>query len=98
FFAAIPLDEGVWTALKAFRDTSEARALSPVHQHFLKKTIDDFKRHGAELGAKGKQRLGELTRELSEVTTRFAQNVLDATAAFELVVDDPSRLAGLPES
>ena len=35
---------------------------------------------------------------LSEITQKFSENVLDSTNAWELVIDDESRLAGLPES
>src|SRR6185369_14573473 len=45
-----------------------------------------------------KERLKEIDRELSVITTRFSQNVLDATNAFELVIEDEARLAGLPPS
>ena len=40
----------------------------------------------------------DLTREFAEVTLKFSQNVLDATAAWELLIDDPAKLAGLPDS
>ena len=55
-------------------------------------------RHGAELPLEGKQRLQELEVELSKATTRFSQNLLDSTNAFELVITDPAKLAGLPET
>lgn len=96
FFAGIPLDEGLWRALKACAESKEQ--LSPVRQRFLERTIDEFRRHGADLDSTGKRRLEELTREFAQVTLRYASNVLDSTAAFELVIDDEKRLAGLPES
>lgn len=98
FYASIPLDEGLWRALQAFAETAEARALTGPRRRFLEKTLDDFRRHGAELDDRGKQRLREITREMSQLTTRFAQNIVDATAAFEKMIEDPKRLAGLPQS
>src|SRR5262249_5583694 len=44
------------------------------------------------------EKLRALDRELTLVTNKFAQNVLDDTNAFELVVGDPEKLRGLPES
>ena len=40
----------------------------------------------------------EIDIELAELTTTFSEHVLDSTNAFELIVDDESKLAGLPES
>ena len=98
FYSSIPLDAGLWAALCAFAETKEAAALDPTRARFLKKTVDDFRRHGAELPAASKETLQALEVELSEITTKFAQNVVDATDAYELVITDEASLAGLPES
>ena len=78
--------------------TEEARSLSGARKRFLEKTIDNFRRHGAELDAAGKARIAEIDVELSKLTIRFSENVLDSTNEFELVITDESKLAGLPES
>ena len=70
-------------------------ALTGTRQRFLKKTLDSFRRHGAELDAAGKSKLAEIDVELSKATTKFSENVLDSTNAFELLVTDESKLAGL---
>ncbi len=96
FFSSIPLNEGVWKRLKAFAASSEAQAISPTRKRLLNKTVDSFRRSGAELDAEGKARLLEINIELAKLTTKFSENVLDATNAFELVIDDEAGLAGLP--
>ncbi|KYF86920.1 oligopeptidase A [Sorangium cellulosum] len=98
FLSGIALNEGVYGALKAFAATPEAEALTGPRRRFFKKTLDDFRRSGAELDPPGKKRLSEIDVELATLTLRFSQNVLDATNAFEFVVEDPARLAGLPPS
>jgi len=98
FYSSIPLDEGLWKAIKEYAASEEARKLEGTRRRFLTKTIDNFRRHGAELDAAGKKRLKEIDVELAELTTRFGQNVLDATNAFELVIPEESRLEGLPET
>jgi oligopeptidase A len=98
FWSSIPLHEGLWTTLSEFAQTAEARSLDGPRRRLLDKTLDDFRRHGAELDASGKTRLKSVDQELSLLTTRFGQNVLDATNAFELVVTDEDRLRGLPDS
>ena len=99
FYSSIPLDEGLWKALREYAATPEAAALEGVRRRFLTKTIDSFRRHGAELDPAGKARLAEIDVELSKLTTRFAQNVLDCDQ--RLRTGDRARrakLAGLPPS
>jgi oligopeptidase A len=98
FYASIPLDADLWRALKAYAETDQAKQLTGTRRRYLEKTLDSFKRHGADLDEAGKRRLEEITRELSERTTKYAQNVVDATAGFELYVEDESKLKGLPDS
>jgi oligopeptidase A len=98
FMSSIHLSGGMWDALKVFAATEEAGALQGARRRFLRKTMDDFRRSGAELDAAGKERLRAIEVELARLTLRFGQNVLDATNAFEIVVEDRARLSGLPES
>jgi oligopeptidase A len=96
--SSIPLSEGAWRALRGYAATDEAKALSGVKRRFLHKTLDDFRRSGAELDAAGKKRLSAIEVELTTLTMRFSQNVLDSTNAFEIVIGDAGKLAGLPSS
>ncbi len=99
FYTAIPLDPELWQAVKAVADNvSEAEHLNPVQKRFLKKTVSGFRRAGADLDGEGKRRLEDLDVELTKITTKFAENVLDATNAFEKVIGNEGLLAGLPES
>jgi oligopeptidase A len=96
FYSGIALDPGVWKNLKAFAATAEAAALTGEHRRFLLKTVDTFRRHGADLDPEGKKRLEAIDVELTQITTKFAENVLDSTNAFDLVLTNESELAGLP--
>lgn len=98
FYAGIPLHPGLWKAIQQYAGTAEAASLTGVRRRFLKKTLDNFRRHGADLPPEGKVRLEAIETELAELATRFAQNVLDCTNAFELLITDERRLAGLPPS
>ena len=98
FYSRIPLHAGLWKALKNYAATPEAQQLTGVRARFLKKEIDSFRRHGADLEEAGKQRLAAIDVELSVTCMKFAQNVLDATAKFEYVITDEARLAGLPKA
>ena len=98
FYTGIPLDAGLWSHIKAFAATGEAVSLNGERRRYLAKTIDTFRRHGADLDAAGKKRLEEIDVELTRVTTKFSENVLDSTNAFELVLTGEKDLAGLPPS
>src|SRR5215813_6955316 len=96
FYTGIPLNAELWKGIKAFAGTSEAIALEGPRRRFLHKTMDTFRRHGADLDAEGKARLEAIDVELTQITTKFGENVLDSTNQFELILTDQSKLAGLP--
>jgi oligopeptidase A len=98
FHSSLPLNEALWRAVQGFSQTEEARNLDGVRKRFLEKTMDNFRRHGAQLDAPGKQRIAEIDVELTKQTIRFAENVLDSTNQYEWVITDEHQLAGLPES
>ncbi len=98
FYSRIPLHEGLWKALQDFAATAQAQSLSGVRKRNLTKTMDFFRRAGAELDAAGKKRLAEIDVELAKATTKFSEHVLDSTNAYEEIFTDRSQLAGLPES
>lgn len=96
FYTGIPLDAELWRAIKEFAATDEAKALTGAKARLLKKTVDEFRRHGADLDEAGKKKLEAISVELATITNTFGQNVVDASAAYELYVDDEAELAGLP--
>ncbi|MDO4262707.1 MAG: M3 family metallopeptidase, partial [Deinococcus sp.] len=96
FYTSLGLDAGLWQALKAYAQTPAAQNLDPVRARFLKLTMDEFRRGGADLPASEKARLQALNAELAQVTNTFAKNVLDSIAAFELYVP-AERLSGVPQ-
>ena len=96
FYSNIPLHEGLWKAIKTYAATPAAKSLDGTHTRFLTKTVDSFKRHGANLDPAGKQRLKQIDVALTEATTKFSENVLDSTNAWELILTEEKQLAGLP--
>jgi oligopeptidase A len=97
FWSKLPLNEGLWRQVKTFSKTEEARNLTGIRARHLKKSLREFRRAGAELPSDKKARLEELRVELAQLHQKFSENVLDATAAFELNVTDEVRLKGIPE-
>jgi oligopeptidase A len=98
FSSKVRLDPGLWQALQEFATTKEAKTLAPHRARLLTKTIEEFRRNGADLPPAQKQELSTLNTELAECTNRFAQNTLDATNAFEFYTENENDLAGLPAS
>ena len=96
FYSSLVLNEALWKSIQRYAATPEAKALTGTMRRYLTKTIDAFKRHGADLDPVGKARLKEIDIAMAEATTKFSENVLDSTNAWELVVTDEAKLAGLP--
>ena len=71
--------------------------LSPEQKASIDNELRDFRLGGAELDAVGKERFRQVREREVQVSTRFAENVLDATNAFALYLDDASQLAGVPD-
>ena len=98
FYSAIPLDAAIWSKLKAYSESAASAALDATRSRFVEETCASFIQSGAELPTAKKARVSELDSRLSEITQKFSEHVLDSTNAWELIIDDPARLAGLPES
>lgn len=96
FSASIPLNAALWERLKTFASSPAAASLRGIHRRFLDETVADFKQQGADLPAGKRARLEALQSELAQLTQKYSENVLDATNAWQLVVEDEARLAGLP--
>lgn len=98
FYSRIPLNAALWKRIKAYAESAEASQLSGLRKRFLDETVKDFVRSGADLPEEKKAELEAVQSELAQVTQKFSENVLDSTNAWELVLEDDSRLAGLPET
>jgi oligopeptidase A len=96
FYAKIPLHAELWRRLKIFAGSPAAADLRGIHRRFLAETVADFQQAGADLPPEQRARLEALESELAQLTQKYAENVLDATNAWQLVVDDEANLHGLP--
>lgn len=98
FYTRIYLDSKIYQLLNNFAQSSAAAEQSPVRQRFIHETIADFEEAGAHLNSEDKQKLENIEKELSTLTQNFSDNTLDSTNAYQLVIEDASELAGLPDS
>ena len=98
FFASIPLNAALWERLETFAKSRAAAEVKGIHRRFLDETVKDFRQAGADLAPEKRARLEALQSELAQITQKYAENVLDSTNAWQLVVEpkDEPRLKGLP--
>lgn len=95
---SIALNPKLWEVLKQAAKSLENSELSPIKKRFIEETLLDFKESGADLSPEKKERIAQINNELSQLTKDFSEKVLDATNAWELIINDESELSGLPES
>lgn len=90
--------EGLYNAYKKLADSSEFATLSTAQQRVITDTLRDFELSGVALPAEQKQRYGEIQNRLSQLSSQFSNQLLDATHAWFAHVTTAEELAGLPES
>ncbi len=98
FESSIIANERLWAVLKRAGAAPWVSTLPPAQQLHVKEVLDGFRRSGAELPPADKARKADIEQELATLTNRYAKNILDATAAWKLVITDPAELAGCSES
>ncbi|MFO7808683.1 oligopeptidase A [Guyparkeria sp.] len=91
-------NEGLFAAYREVSERDDFQTLSVAERRVVENAIRDFRLAGVDLEPADKERFKALKSELSQLTTRFANNLLDATNAWSLDIEDESRLAGLPKS
>ena len=82
---------------RALKAGPEFTALSGPRRKIIDNELRDFRLSGAELPDDKKARFKVIAEEQSMQGSRFSENLLDATNAFSLLIDEESRLAGLPQ-
>ncbi|MDE6498239.1 MAG: M3 family metallopeptidase [Muribaculaceae bacterium] len=91
------LNEALWQKVKYVYDHRDLYDLTPEQKTLLQNTYDSFALSGAALEGEDRETFRKLSAELSELTTRFGQNVQKELPTYEiwLTADD---LDGLPAS
>ena len=77
---------------------NEISTLNNEQKRVVELNIQHFELSGAHLDKDTKQRLEEINLKLSELSNNFSQNLLDATNAYEKIIDDEKDIEGLPSS
>jgi peptidyl-dipeptidase Dcp len=94
----ITLNEKLFSRIKEVYESREALALITEQKLLTERKFRSFILGGAGLKKEEKMRFREISENLSTLSLKFEENVLEETNSFELNISEKTELAGLPES
>ena len=97
FYADLGQDERLYAKFRALKNSAEFAKLTSTQQKIVENELRDFRLGGAELPAEQKARFKAIQEELSKLSSKFEENVLDNTNDYALYIEDASKLAGIPD-
>ena len=90
--------QGLYQAYLQLKNSPEFATLAKDQKKAIENSLRDFELSGISLPAEQQRRYAEIVARLSELSSQFSNNVLDATMGWEKVITDIDQVAGLPES
>ncbi|WP_426840445.1 oligopeptidase A [Glaesserella parasuis] len=90
--------QGLYQGYVKLKNSPEFATYSLAQKKAIENSLRDFELSGISLPADKQKRYGEISARLSELSSQFSNNVLDATMGWDIVIDDDADLKGLPES
>jgi peptidyl-dipeptidase Dcp len=94
----ISLNKTLFERIKTLYDKKEELGLEPVEMRLLEEQYKGFVRGGALIPEEQQPRFREINERLALLSIKFGNNVLKASNGYKLVVDDKTRLEGMPEN
>lgn len=98
FSLSVKQSKPIYDAMKSLRNSDKWDGLNNAQQRIVEKHLLSAELAGITLTGEQLTRFNEIATELSRLATNFANNVLDATKAFTLIITDADDVAGFPES
>ena len=98
FYNKLSQSKPLYEAFKGLRHSADWDNLQPAQQRIVESSLRDFELSGVGLEGETKERFNQIQLELAELSTKFSNNVLDATKAFKLKLTDKQDVEGLPPS
>ncbi len=90
--------KGLFEAYKAIKSSETFETLTQAQKKTIKDALRDFELSGIGLPKAEQKRYGEISKRMSELGSKFSNNVLDATMGWTKHITDQNELAGMPES
>jgi oligopeptidase A len=97
FWTALSQNEALFAKYKAIGNSPDFASMTPARKKIVENALRDFRLGGAELPDDKKERFAAIQEQHAAVSTRFSENVLDATNDYKLLVENEADLAGLPQ-
>ncbi|MDX8379220.1 MAG: M3 family metallopeptidase [Gallionella sp.] len=97
YYAELGQNLGLFNKFKALRNSAEFETLSETRQKIIENELRDFRLGGAALSEESKTRYLTIQARQSALSSRFSDNLLDATNDFTLIIQSRDELSGLPE-
>ncbi|MDO8702825.1 MAG: M3 family metallopeptidase [Undibacterium sp.] len=97
FWTELGQNLALFDKYKALYAKADFASLPPARKTIITNAIRDFRLSGAELADDKKKRYAEIQEKHAALSTKFSENVLDATNAYSLLIENSDELAGLPE-
>jgi len=96
FATSVGLHEGLYKQFERLAKSPDFAQWPDVRKRVIELALRDFKLSGVQLQGDAKTRFAELSERQSQVSQKFAENVLDANDAWSLVLDNVAELDGVP--
>ncbi len=90
-------NETLFNAVKKISESPDFQTLEDAEKKIIENSLRDFRLAGVHLPSVDKAKLGELQKRLNSLSTKFSENLLDATHAWDLHITDANMLMGLPD-
>ncbi|MDH2925433.1 oligopeptidase A [Nicoletella semolina] len=90
--------QGLYQGYLKLKNSPEFANYSIAQQKAIENSLRDFELSGISLPQEKQKRYGEIAMRLSELSSQFSNNVLDATMGWDILIADESELKGLPKS
>ncbi len=97
YYTELAQHQGLFEKFKALAASAEFATLSQAQRKIVENELRDFRLGGAELPEEKKARFTAIRDELSRLSSRFSDNLLDATNDFAHFLTDERDLAGIPD-
>lgn len=91
-------NQALYAAYRQLADSEQFAQLDVAQQTIIEHALRDFRLSGIALPAEQQKRYGELQMRLSELQSKFSNQLMDATQAWTKHITDATQLDGLPES
>ena len=88
----------IYQGYKTIQASPEFATFDVAQQRIIVAAIRSMELAGVGLEGEPKQRFNQIKSTLAEISTKFSNNVLDATKAYSLTLTQPEEIAGLPAS